>query len=188
MNRSDFSWSRCLTAIRRAATVAAASVVLAGCAAEPPKVLHQGDATFKRNLETYSVKYHPVGITTNTKTIFEAAIHDAMSAKGYKRVDGANADMIINFKALTKSEKNKPRTAADAAMQDNVGQQRQNVAKVVIVTIEQASTDDIMWIGWSTGAYEDNDVLPKIREAVKGILELIPTRDANAVAAPPAES
>lgn len=171
--------------IRRAIAVLATTFLLAGCASHPPKALHQGDASFKANLETYAVKYHPVGADHNTRHIFDEAVHPAMQAKGYRQVDEASAQMIINFKALTKSEAAATKTGA-AGSAELEGVSGEAVDKVVMISIEQASNDEIMWVGWSTGYYAEEEILPKTKEAINRILALVPKRAAGA--APPAET
>ncbi len=170
--------------IRRAIAVVATTLFLAGCASHAPKVLHQGDSTFKPHLETYAVKYHPVGSDHNTRHIFDEAVHEAMAAKGYRQVEADKAEMIINFKALTKTEATvaKPGQAGSAEL-EGAGS-GEAVDKVVMISIEQASNDEIMWVGWSTGYYSEFEILPKTKQAVAGILALIPNRTPGA--APPA--
>lgn len=169
--------------IRRTLATVATMLCLAGCAHGPPKALHQGDSTFQRNLETYAVRYHPVGSDHNTKLIFDTAVHDAMKAKGYRLAAGGEPDMVLNFTALTKTESGGGEdTSGTAALAG--ASSSESVDKVVMVTIERASTDEIMWVGWSTGYYAEEQILPKTREAVAGILALIPSRDPGA--APPA--
>jgi len=174
--------------IRNALAWAAVALSLSACA-HPVDVKHQGDASFHREYQTYTVLYHPVGSSANTRTIFENAVHQAMTAKGYAQAPRETADMFINFKALTTSEDNAPAGGRNpGGVDDGPSVGSGDATKVVMVTIEDARSDEIMWVGWSTGAYETDDVLTKTREAVDGILSLVPARAAGAApaAAPPA--
>ena len=169
--------------IRRALAVVATALLSVGCA-HAPRALHQGDSTFDRSLTTYAVKYHPVGSDRNTRHIFETAVHDAMAAKGYKQAEAGAADMVINFTALSKSEASDVKASAGVSAELDHAGSGEDVDKVVMVTIEGTKTDEIMWAGWSTGAYDEIQVLPKTREAVAAILVLIPAHAPGAPGAP----
>ncbi len=159
--------------ILRLVPIALAGLLSLGCAATPT-VLHQGDATFERSMQTYVVKYHPVGSDVNTRHIFESVVHDAMNAKGYLQAKEAEADMVVNFKALTKSEANAE--SGTSAQLNGASAAAEEIDKVVMVTIERRSTDEVLWVGWSTGAYADEEILPMTKKAVTAILALLPSR------------
>jgi len=160
----------------RAIAIGVVAILLSACG-KPPTVLHQGDAVFDRSFQTYSVIYHPVGSDRNTRHIFESAVHGAMTAKGYAKASGVDADMIISFAALTTSESNDTGAGRDVHhMAELSGQSPEDVDKVVMVTIERRRTNQIVWIGWSAGGYAEQDVLPMTKKAVNGILALIPSR------------
>lgn len=169
--------------IRNAIALAAAALLSSACA-HPVEVLHQGDASFQQGLKTYAVLYHPVGSSQSTRHIFESAVHDAMAAKGYQQAPPGQAQMFINFKALTTSEAAPTEEGAGSAGIDSLATDSSDAQKVVIVSIENAASDEIMWVGWSTGAYTKDEVLTQTRKAVQAILKLVPAHAPGAPAPP----
>lgn len=166
-------------------TMGAMSVALVatGCA-KPVHVTHQGPSVLEIDAKTYAVIAHPVGSTMSTKDVFMKRIHDAMARKGYTPAPVEQADLLISFKTLLMPVDGDAieKYGEGATNEDGValpaggGARAQDVNKVVLVTIENAKTDRVLWIGWSAGEYPTDEVVMRTTESVEKILRRIPSR------------
>lgn len=151
-------------------------LMLAGCARTVP-VSFQGPAKLSPELKTYAVLVHPVGTTLSTNDIFMRGVHEAMTSKGYVAAPHAEADVLVSFKALMGS-KNDDQASNQAGPTVGVGTTSSggDIRKVVMVLLEEARTDQIMWVGWSSVEVPDHQAVMRARESIQRILDGIPPR------------
>jgi hypothetical protein len=172
--------------MKQLATIALVSCLplLVGCTKNVP-VSRQGPATL--DVKTYSVLSHPVGTTLSTNHQFQKRIHEAMAKKGYLPASRADADLLVTFKTLSMPKDGDP----------TYGESRQGVEtlslmslasggagfspgdevhNIVLVMLEEASSDRVMWVGWSAADVDDDDVISTTGESIDRILAMLPAQ------------
>ena len=138
-----------------------ATIVLAGsllACSTPARVNHQGPPALATHFHTYAVVDHPVNATQTLPESASADVHRAMETKGYIRVDEEHADLLVHLTALVGEEVQARGLDPDATLMLGPAvsdPSRARVRQVILVTLEEASTDRVIWVGWATGAITD---------------------------------
>lgn len=166
-----------------ACITAALLLALPGCVTPAVEVKHQGEQRLLASHDTYAVIDHSVGSTPTTRLAFNTKVHPIMARKGYERAPAHEADLLVSFKALWRSSTDSPTqklTSSEApsigsailGMEDPMG----DVQKVVLVTVEEAKTDRVVWVGWTNVEVDRDRVIMSTSSSFDEILKLIPKR------------
>ncbi len=165
-----------------AITLAASLLVLSGCSRQKLQVSHQIADDIKPGLKTYALVDHPVGHTPSTKNAFNERIHSVMREKGYILAARQDADLFVSFKTLVMTDGETTSKASPASKSNSdrtimVGTgSAEDLRKVVLVMLEEASSDEVMWVGWSTNEVRSHRVVPSTTASIDQILARIPRR------------
>ena len=162
---------------------AVALLALSGCAASPVEAKHQGEQQQLAPHDTYAVVNHVVGSTPTTQLAFNTKIHPIMARKGYERAPAHEADLLVSFKALWRSSKDSPTQKLNSSDAPSIGNAilgmenpQGDVQKVVLVTLEEAKTDRVVWVGWTNVEVDRDRVIMSTSSSFDEILALIPKR------------
>ncbi len=131
------------------------ALMLCACSATPT-AQHETTPNALAPHETYAVLEHPVGTHASIDTAVEQQLHSRMEAQGYRRVDAANADVLVSYKLLVTEHEaiaplhgpvSAPAAAAqiddalfvDTNMQDD---------SALLVLIQERQSFRTIWMGW----------------------------------------
>jgi hypothetical protein len=160
--------------------LAASMMVLSGCAAHPVKVHAEHAADVQKDFKTYALVHQPIGWNASTQDAFNRRIHRVMKEKGYELAAKDDAEVYVSFKTLLMAENDKPSATDSSAsgVQNMSGATRsgERLRKVVLITLEEAATDQVIWAGWATGSVDSDRVVPSTTDAIVKILERMPSR------------
>jgi hypothetical protein len=158
----------------------ACASLVAGCA-KPTHVSHQGPPALDSNIRTYAVLTHPVGTSVSTYDVFHRRIYETMARRGFTQASKRDADLLVSFKALLM-----PVDEAQDATSAGLGvgavsmgvspSMGGDVRKVVLVLLEDAKTDRVMWVGWSSGEYGSDEIVERTSDSLDQILARLPSR------------
>lgn len=169
---------------RRITTLATAALLtfgVVGCAATSSDVRHQGAlASLSKPARSFRVVTHQVAQNRSAHHLIEKSIQQAMAGKGYVHHDDHGSDLVISYKVLTSIPGTDAPADSDAhnelsllGVPDASG--ADDHLKVVLVTITDATTDRVVWVGWTFREVEPVMLPAATHEAVRDILDRIPT-------------
>lgn len=147
-----------------------------GCT-KPIQISHEGPHTLDTPLKTYALLDHPVGDVDELTEGVDDLLHTSMADRGYVLAPKTSAELFVTVKALvmdrTAAQGMGPAaltTLAPAVPTEGAG----DVVKVVVVMLEEAATDRVVWVGWSSGEYPSHAVTSGTRESVAQVFARLP--------------
>ncbi|MCA9580280.1 MAG: DUF4136 domain-containing protein [Myxococcales bacterium] len=170
-------------------------LILAGCGA-PSTVRHQNSIRKGSHpYRTFAVLDHPVGRSDAFDARVVAAIREVMGTKGYAPADKEEADLLVSYKLLLSGERapiaplHGPERGGTMAMDpqgvvvgqdvlqaDFVGAMNPNAPrqKVLLVTLQDASSYRVVWLGWAESEVTDATMEEQTNDALTRIMLGVP--------------
>ncbi len=149
-------------------------LTLVSACARPPFVSHHGPEALGAHIATYAVLNHAVAASPSVDHLFDRSIHETMERRGYALASRSEADLLVSYKMLLMPIGD--HGAIEGAIGVDAASAGGGVRKVVLVTLEEARTDRVLWVGWSLGEYPDHEIIRRTADSLTQILARLPSR------------
>ncbi|MEM1022316.1 MAG: DUF4136 domain-containing protein [Myxococcota bacterium] len=139
-------------------------------------------ALSSKTTPTYKVLSHSLAREPESDKWIEDELHRALQARGFKRTAG-NPSLIVDYKLLVDEREVTGERAPDLPMAgamdagglDDMNDGSSNTDKILVVTVQDADSLELLWVGWSKARVSAAELPATTRAAVEEIMKRLPT-------------
>lgn len=189
-NRNDYRWIE-VTA-RTLALLVPLVVVTSGCASSIQTGHQSALGSEPHPYRSYAFAGHSVGKEQAIDELIVSQLHSAMQREGFSRARLSDADLIVNYKVLVASVTERTvdpnngapgptDTMAGAGLglngefgMEGIDTAPDSAEKTLVVTLQDAKTYRIVWLGWSRTDFYPSELREKTQLALNEFLPSLP--------------
>ena len=134
------------------------------------EVLHRGTIPDWHEYRAYALGDHPIN-GGSLDPLLRTAVHDAMSARGYRRSEPASADLLVSYGIVLGPVAGRSHGDCDESRDDVDAPTR---SKSLVLVVQEASSGRIVWLGVSAAAGTDRELRARALEAILHLSARVP--------------